>query len=247
MTTMCMKHYNDIFLDFDDTLYDTHGNSIIALRKLYDIRHWERIVPSYEAFRDAYFATNVEVWKAYAHGVMDRDTLIVERYRRPVTEMVKKCGGDTSWITPEWCVAASDQYGDIISQEPGIVTGARELLTYLTDKGYRLHLCSNGFHEVQYRKLQSSGLKDFFKTVVLSEDAGVNKPRKEFFDYTFTVTGAKSSATILIGDNYDTDITGALNAGIDSILFNRWNIDVNELQRKPTYVVDELSKIEDIL
>lgn len=105
MTTMCMKHYNDIFLDFDDTLYDTHGNSIIALRKLYDIRHWERIMPSYEAFRDAYFATNVEVWKAYAHGVMDRDTLIVERYRRPVTEMVKKCGGDTSWITPEWCVA----------------------------------------------------------------------------------------------------------------------------------------------
>jgi putative hydrolase of the HAD superfamily len=242
-----MENYTDIFLDFDDTLYDTHGNSIIALRKLYDIRHWEKIMPSYEAFRDDYFATNVEVWKAYAHGEIDRDTLIVERYRRPVTEMVKQCGGDTSWITPEWCVAASDQYGDIISQEKGVVDGAKELLTYLTDKGYRLHLCSNGFYEVQYRKLQSSGLKDFFKTVVLSEDAGANKPRKEFFDYAFKVTGAEPDTTILIGDNYDTDITGALNAGIDSILFNRWNINVDELQRKPTFVVNRLQEIKGIL
>lgn len=113
--------YKDLFIDFDDTLYDTHGNSMIALKKLFDERHWEKIMPSYEAFRDAYFATNVDVWAKYAHGEIDRDTLIVERYRRPVTEMVKACGGNTSWITPEWCVAASDRYGDIISRELGIV------------------------------------------------------------------------------------------------------------------------------
>ena len=87
--------YKDLFIDFDDTLYDTHGNSMIALKKLFDERHWEKIMPSYEAFRDAYFATNVDVWAKYAHGEIDRDTLIVERYRRPVTEMVKACGGDT--------------------------------------------------------------------------------------------------------------------------------------------------------
>ena len=101
--------YKDLFIDFDDTLYDTHGNSMIALKKLFDERHWEKIMPSYEAFCDAYFATNVDVWAKYAHGEIDRDTLIVERYRRPVTEMVKACGGNTSWITPEWCVAASDR------------------------------------------------------------------------------------------------------------------------------------------
>lgn len=53
--------YRDLFIDFDDTLYDTHGNSMIALKKLFDERHWEKIMPSYEAFRDAYFATNVDV------------------------------------------------------------------------------------------------------------------------------------------------------------------------------------------
>ena len=81
--------YRDLFIDFDDTLYDTHGNSMIALKKLFDERHWEKIMPSYEEFRDAYFATNVDVWAKYAHGEIDRDTLIVERYRRPVTEMAK--------------------------------------------------------------------------------------------------------------------------------------------------------------
>ena len=45
--------YRDLFIDFDDTLYDTHGNSMIALKKLFDERHWEKIMPSYEAFRDA--------------------------------------------------------------------------------------------------------------------------------------------------------------------------------------------------
>ncbi len=147
--------YKDLFIDFDDTLYDTHGNSMIALKKLFDDRHWEKIMPSYEAFRDAYFATNVDVWAKYAHGEIDRDTLIVERYRRPVTEMVKACGGNTSWITPEWCVAASDRYGDIISREPGIVPGAKQLLDYLKGKGYRLHICSNGFHEVRVSSLCS--------------------------------------------------------------------------------------------
>lgn len=65
--------YKDLFIDLDDTLYDTHGNSMIALKKLFEERHWEKIMPSYEAFRDAYFATNVDVWAKYAHGVKSID------------------------------------------------------------------------------------------------------------------------------------------------------------------------------
>lgn len=240
-------HYRDLFIDLDDTLYDTHANSMIALKKLFDERCWEKIMPSYEAFRDAYFATNVDVWAKYAHGDIDRDTLIVERFRRPVVEMVKKCGGDTSWITPEWCVAASDRYGDLISREPGTVPGAKVLLDYFKGRGYRLHICSNGFHEVQSRKLRSAGLQAYFSTIILSEDAGANKPRKEFFDYALAQTGARRETTIMIGDHYDTDIAGALNAGLDTIFFNRWNVDPKTLGRQPNYIVDKLIEIETIL
>lgn len=242
-----MRCYNDIFFDFDDTLYDTQGNSVIALRKLYEERHWERIMPPFEEFDKAYVATNVKVWTKYTNGEIDRDTLIVERFREPVMTMIKAKGGDTSWITQEACLAMSDRYGDVISQEPGIVDGADALLEYLTGRGYRLHLCSNGFHEVQYRKLRSSGLEKFFSTVVLSEDAGINKPHKEFFDYAFSKTGAKPETTIMIGDNYHTDIAGAMNANIDTILFNRWKDDVASFKEQPTYIVDELIDIKKIL
>lgn len=240
-------HYKDLFIDLDDTLYDTHGNSMIALKKLFDERNWKEIMPSYEAFRDAYFATNVDVWAKYAHGEIDRDTLIVERYRRPVTEMVRQCGGDTSWITPQWCVEASNRYGDLISREPGTMPGAKQLLEYLRQKGYRLHICSNGFHEVQSRKLKSAGLDGYFATIILSEDAGVNKPHKEFFDYALAKTGAQRATTIMIGDHYDTDIAGAINAGLDTIFFNRWNVDPSTLERQPDYIVNSLSEIEKIL
>ena len=242
-----MMHYKDLFIDLDDTLYDTHGNSMIALKKLFDERNWKEIMPSYEAFRDAYFATNVVVWAKYAHGEIDRNTLIVERYRRPVTEMVRQCGGDTSWITPQWCVEASNRYGDLISREPGTVPGAKQLLEYLRQKGYRLHICSNGFHEVQSRKLKSAGLDGYFATIILSEDAGVNKPHKEFFDYALAKTGAQRATTIMIGDHYDTDIAGAINAGLATIFFNRWNVDPSTLERQPDYIVNSLSEIEKIL
>lgn len=242
-----MKHYKDIFLDFDDTLYDTQGNSVIALRKLYDERHWNETMPPFDVFDQAYVATNIKVWTQYTNGEIDRDTLIVERFREPVTAMVEARGGDTSWITPEACLEMSNRYGDIISLEPGTVDGAEGLLRHLARKGYRLHLCSNGFHEVQYRKLKSSGLEGFFSTVVLSEDAGINKPHKGFFDYAFQKTGARPDATIMIGDNYHTDIAGAANAGLDTILFNRWGEDAAFFERRPTYVVDRLEEIERIL
>lgn len=239
--------YTDIFFDFDDTLYDTQGNSVIALRKLYNERHWDEIMPPFEVFNKAYVATNVKVWTKYTNGDIDRNTLIVERFHEPVTAMINARGGDTSWITPEACLEMSDRYGDIISQEPGIVDGAYELLAYLTGKGYRLHLCSNGFHEVQYRKLRSSGLEKYFSTVVLSEDAGINKPHKGFFDYAFQKTGAKPETTIMIGDNYRTDILGAMSSGIDTVLFNRWNDDVTSFEKQPTFVVSKLLDIKKIL
>lgn len=240
-------YYKDLFLDLDDTIYDTYGNSLIALRQLYDERGWDKIMPSFGDFRNAYLTTNVDVWDKYAHGEMDRDTLTVERYRRPVTEMVERCGGDTSWVTPEWCVRTSERYGDIISSLPGVVPGAKDLLDYLRDRGYRMHICSNGFHEVQTRKLRSAGLDGYFRTIILSEDAGANKPRKEFFDYAFARTDAQRESTIMIGDYYDTDIVGAANAGLDSILFNRWHTDPHTLVRKPKYIVYELSEIKQIL
>ena len=95
-------------------------------------------------------------------------------------------------------------------------------MDYLRSREYRIHMCSNGFHEVQYKKLQACGLRDYFDTVILSEDAGYNKPAREFFEYALRQSGARQDTTLMIGDNFNTDILGAKRAGLATAYFNRY-------------------------
>ena len=211
-----MKHYTDLFIDFDDTLYDTHGNSVIALRELFDALHLEQWFTDAQVFYDRYWEANIDLWTRYSRGEITRDYLIVERFRRPFSY------GEGLEPTAQYCLEASDLFLDLCSSKPGLVEGARELMDYLKTQGYRLHMCSNGFHEVQYRKLRSCGLHNHFDTIVLSEDAGVNKPSPLFFDYAIQKTGAQKETTLMIGDNFQTDILGAKRYGLDTAYFNRF-------------------------
>ena len=139
----------------------------------------------------------------------------------------------------------SDRFLDFCSSKPGVVDGAHELMGYLRNKGYRMHMCSNGFHEVQYKKLAACGLKDYFDTIILSEDAGVNKPSPQFFDYAFQRSGAQRATTLMIGDNLQTDIMGAMASGLDALFFNRYP--EHEKTTAPTFIVTSLREIMKIL
>ena len=230
--------YKDLFIDFDDTLYDTYGNAVIALQETFQAFQLDRYFSDPQVFYDAYWRANIDLWSRYAKGEIDRPYLIVERFRRPLSE------GNGLEPTKELCLEISDKFLDFCSCKPGVVNGAHELMDYLRHKGYRMHMCSNGFHEVQYKKLAACGLRDYFDTIVLSEDAGANKPSKEFFDYAFRVTKARRETTLMIGDNLQTDIVGANDAGLDTILFNRWNVEPSDV---PTYTVASLLEIKTLL
>lgn len=245
--------YRDLFIDFDDTLYDTHGNAVIALQETFEAFHLERYFPDPQVFYDAYWTANIDLWTRYSKGEITRDFLIVERFRRPLMvseEYQLTANGQesgASLFTHRFSLQLSDRFLDFCSSKPGVVDGAHELMDYLKRRGYRMHMTSNGFHEVQYKKLAACGLRDYFDTIILSEDAGANKPSPQFFDYALKTTGGKRQNTLMIGDNLQTDILGALNAGINALLFNRWSIDVSESQQQPTFVADRLSDIMEIL
>jgi putative hydrolase of the HAD superfamily len=233
--------YKDLFIDFDDTLYDTHGNAVIALSETFDYFHLDRYFEDPQVFYDAYWTANIDLWTQYAKGEITRDYLIVERFRRPLSV------GKGIEVTKELCLEISDKFLDFCASKPGVIDGAHEPMDYLKRKGYRMHMCSNGFHEVQYKKLDACSLHDYFNTIILSEDAGVNKPSKDYFDYALKVSGANRETTLMIGDNLQSDILGALNAGLDAMLFNRWQVPSEELPQDLTFVVDNLCDIMEIL
>lgn len=208
--------YKDLFIDFDDTLYDTRGNAVISLQEVFEAFELGRYFDDPQQFYDTYWQTNIDLWSQYAKGEIDRDYLIVERFRRPLS------AGRGLDVTVDLCLRISDCFLDFCSTKPGVVDGAHELMDYLKAKGYRMHMTSNGFHEVQYKKLRVCGLKDYFTTVILSEYAGANKPSPQFFDYAFRISGANPTTTLMIGDNFDTDIMGAMRAGLDVLYFNRF-------------------------
>ena len=233
--------YKDLFIDFDDTLYDTHGNAVIALSETFECFHLDRYFEDPQVFYDAYWTTNIDLWTQYAKGEITRDYLIVERFRRPLSV------GEGIEVTKELCLEMSDKFLDFCASKPGVIDGAHELMDFLKRKGYRMHMCSNGFHEVQYKKLDACGLRDYFDTIILSEDAGVNKPAKAYFDYALKVSGANRKTTLMIGDNLQSDILGALNAGLDAMLFNRWQVPPEDIPQEPTFIVETLSAIKTIL
>jgi len=213
---LCSVFYNDLFIDFDDTLCDTHGNAVLALHEVFDDYGLARWFADPQVFHDSYWQANIDLWQQYGQGKITRDYLIVERFRRPLSM------GEGLQVTEQLCLEMSDRFLDHCAEKPGVVEGAHELVDYLRQRGYRLHLCSNGFHEVQYRKIHSCGFDDCFDTVILSEDAGINKPARGYFDYAFCVAQAEPKNTLMIGDSWESDMRGALAYGLDTIYFNRF-------------------------
>ena len=237
-----MNTYKAIFLDFDDTLYDTRGNAQIALRQIYREFGLFEHFGEFEDFSVPYWKSNVELWSLYAQGKITRDYLIVERFRRPLS-----LGKGLENVTPEFCLAISERFLDCCTEQTGVIEGAYHLLDYLKSKDYPIYMASNGFSEVQSRKLSRVGMTGYFDGIILSETAGVNKPSPKFFKYALGIAGLEAADVIMIGDNYNTDIVGSMLSGIDQIYFNPEGKPLNPSDKKPTHVVTTLKEIENIL
>ena len=232
-----MKKYKHILFDLDHTLWDFDKNSTETLHELYDkyeFKNYEKF--THDMFVDKFMEVNTYLWHLYDSNKIDRIYLRKERFKLVLTAL----GVEEQHVPPE----IGEVYLSICPTKPHVVTYAYEILEYLKDKGYGMHVVTNGFQDVQDIKLISSNLKDYFDHIITSETAGHKKPNPDFFEYTLNLIGSPREECIMVGDNPDTDIKGALNFDLDVIFFNPR---LRPHDFKVTYEITALEEIKNIL
>lgn len=203
------KRPNWIFFDLDDTIWDFKNNSIKSLRKLYESSPiLKKYFKSFEELDKEYHVHNSLLWNALAAGQISSTDLKTERWRRTLQSK-------TFEVLTAVCEELDTNYLDILSSMPKVTEGTTEILKRLSQK-YLIGVLSNGFPATQYKKLKSSGLQKYITRMIVSEEIGKAKPNKDLFQYAISETGAVPPY-LMVGDNLEADVIGALQAGWYSI------------------------------
>ena len=231
-----MQKYRNLFIDLDDTVYDFSEASREAFRETYDLLQYGRYVNSFEHYMELYAPYNLMLWGMYGEGKITKEELNRRRYSHPLEAV----GVNDQELAATFCREALSR----IPTKGPLMPGAIELLEYLRPK-YNMYILSNGFKELQSRKMHTAGIDKYFDKLILSEDIGVNKPNPELFEHALRTTGSKLSESIMIGDMFETDITGAANIGMEQIYYNPKGKKGHPFV--PTYEVTHLLQIKEIL
>jgi putative hydrolase of the HAD superfamily len=199
----------DVFFDLDHTLWDFDKNSEMAFDRIFKNRFPEIKIQDFIA---KYAPINQECWKLYQN---DKITHLELRYNR----LKFSFDALNINISDENINQIANDYIEFLTDNNHLFDGAIEVLDYLRPK-YRLHIITNGFANVQDKKINNALLSGYFQTITNSELAGVKKPNSIIFDYAVNVAKASKQNSVMIGDCLDADVNGALNAGLDAIFFN---------------------------
>ena len=226
-----MKKYTTIYFDLDNTLLDftkSEHKAITALLKLYNLPHDDKTAKLYSEI-------NASFWKAFELGKIKKEEIFSGRFLK----LLRVLGEERD------AKAMGEDYFNFLSEGYDVVDGAFEILEYLRDKGYKIYATTNGVAFTQYKRIKNSGLEPLFDGVFVSEDAGHQKPEKEYFDYVIDNTDEKNRNNILvIGDSQSSDILGAINSGLDSCWYNPND---GKNQYTSTYIINNLFDLKKIL
>ncbi len=229
--------YTDLFFDLDHTIWDFELNSKETLWDLHLKYELEaKGINDFDVFYSQYSVHNHRLWDRYTKGFIKQEEL---RWKRIYFSLL-----DYKIADEALAKEMSHDYLDILPNKKNLFPYTIEILEYLKGKEYKMHLITNGFESVQFKKIKNSNLADYFIEVITSEASNSLKPQKEIFEYALKSANAKVENSIMIGDNESADIQGAINAGMDSVF-------VNHLQVKPTvpatYTITHLKELENLL
>lgn len=221
------KNIRHIFFDLDHTLWDFDKNSEIAFATIF-----KEVLPDLEVsdFISVYAPINQSCWKLYQNNLISHEELRYKRLRDSFSELQIE-------VSDALLHTISEDYIKHLPNSNFLFDGCLEVLEYLQQK-YQLHIITNGFAEVQDKKLLHSGIHKYFESVTNSEMAGVKKPNPQIFEYALHAANANKDESVMIGDCLDADVNGALNFGMHAIFFNPNAITVTQPILKITNLVE---------
>ena len=221
-----------LLIDLDDTILDFKKQEHVAIRKtLRDagLEPTEVVCARYSQINDWH-------WKQLEKGTITRDEVLYGRFRVLFGEM----GIDAD------PVATSQAYMENLGSGHYFLPGAEEAIRSLGQK-YRVFLASNGTSVVQKRRIKSAGLEEMVEGIFISQDAGVNKPGKGFFDYCFAhIPDFDIPKVLMVGDSLSSDILGGQNAGIPTCWVAPKD-KVCTLEKQPDYRIESITELETLL
>lgn len=241
-----MKQYKAVFIDWDDTIGDFVGAAKRALQEMYDKYKLSDYFASHEEFVSFYKPHNIELWDKYGKDLVTKAFLRVDRFLYPLLHGTKVASQIQSYTALSVLAEQmSEDFLHLTTKYFSLLPGAEELVRYLAKK-YPLTVVTNGFIEVQYEKFDKSGLRNCFSHIVLSEEVGCQKPNPRIYEEALRMNGVSAEEAVMIGDSWNSDIQGAINAGIDQIWVRKSQDSLPEGQ-SATYLVHSLSNVMEIL
>ena len=226
-----------IFFDLDNTLWDHRRNAYLTLKEIFEK---EKVSNQYkigfEEFHQEYFTINERLWEQIRDGEIDKEYLRKHRFYDSFL----------FFDIDDFDLAQTfeNQFLDQILQYNDLVEGTVELLEYLSEKGYNLHILSNGFEEVTYRKCELSGIKNYFQTITSADEINIRKPQPEIYQYALNKANATIKESIMIGDDWIADVEGAKSFGLEAIFFDTFN---DNFETEGVVVIKQLSEIKNYL
>jgi putative hydrolase of the HAD superfamily len=195
-----------VFFDLDHTLWDFEKNSGLTFEKIF---RENNIDVKIDDFLKVYVPLNLAYWKLYRNEKVTKEEL---RYAR-----LKKSFDAVNYTISDALIdKLATEYIENLAEFNHLFEGTFELLDYLKEK-YTLHIITNGFEEIQSKKMVNSNLYHYFDQIITSESVGVKKPNPKVFNFALESAKATKENSIMIGDSLEADIQGALNAGLKAI------------------------------
>ncbi len=210
--TMTDKRISDIFFDLDHTLWDFEKNSMLTFQRIFAEN---QVSVELNSFLEYYVPLNLEYWKLYREERISKEDLRYERLKKSFDLLNYS-------VQDDLIHSLSEQYIAMLSTFNNLIPNTIEILEYLKPN-YRLHIITNGFEEVQTKKLQASNIHHYFDKIINSEMAGVKKPNPRIFQLALDMASVNADNAVMIGDNIEADILGAQAVGLNALHYNAHN------------------------